>query len=57
MGGKAVTSIATPANVLNKEHNKQVRGNGNIQYTNNREVLLLTATQNNAQRGHNDSAT
>ncbi|KAF3853702.1 hypothetical protein F7725_014390, partial [Dissostichus mawsoni] len=52
---RAVTSNATLANVLNKEHNKLVQENREYIKT-IAEVLLLTATQNIAQRGHNESA-
>lgn len=52
---KAAASNATLVNVLNKEHNRQIRENR--EYVNTiGEVLLLTATQNMAQRGHNESA-
>ncbi|KAF3843310.1 hypothetical protein F7725_002159 [Dissostichus mawsoni] len=52
---RAVTSNATLANVLNKEQNKQVQENREHIKT-IAEVLLLTATQNIAQSGHNESA-
>ncbi|XP_034064839.1 zinc finger MYM-type protein 1-like isoform X2 [Gymnodraco acuticeps] len=52
---RAVTSNETLANVLNKEHNKVVQENREYIKT-IAEVLLLTATQNIAQRGHNESA-
>ncbi|KAJ4939828.1 hypothetical protein JOQ06_029264 [Pogonophryne albipinna] len=52
---RAVTSNATLANVLNKEHKKLVQENREYIKT-IAEVLLLTATQNIAQRGHNESA-
>lgn len=51
---KAVKSNATLVNALNKEHNKQVQENRD--YIKTIEVLLLTATQNIAQRGHDESA-
>lgn len=51
---KAAAANATLVNVWNKEHNRQVRENTDcIKATG--EVLLLTATQNMAQRGHNES--
>eukprot|EP00063_Salmo_salar_P015180 XP_013990015.1 PREDICTED: zinc finger MYM-type protein 1-like [Salmo salar] len=52
---KAVKSNATLVNALNKEHNKQVQENWDYIKTIG-EVLLLTATQNIAQRGHDESA-
>lgn len=52
---KAVKSNATLVNALNKEHNKQVRENRDYIKTIG-EILLLTATQNIAQRGHEESA-
>ncbi|XP_034093931.1 zinc finger MYM-type protein 1-like [Gymnodraco acuticeps] len=52
---RAVTSNATLANVLNKEHKKLVQENREYIKT-IAEVLLLTATQNIAQKGHNESA-
>lgn len=52
---RAVTTNATLANVLNKEHDKQVRQNREYMKTIG-EVLLPTATQNIAQRGKNESA-
>lgn len=52
---KAVKSNATLVNALNKEHNKQVQENRDYIKTIG-EVLLLTATQNIAQRGHDESA-
>ncbi|KAF3853893.1 hypothetical protein F7725_014581 [Dissostichus mawsoni] len=51
---RAVTSNATLANVLNKEHNKLVQENR--EYIKTIAEVLLTATQNIAQRGHNESA-
>ncbi len=52
---KAVKSNATLVNALNKEHNKQVQENRDYIKTIG-EILLLTATQNIAQRGHDESA-
>lgn len=52
---KAVKSNATLVNALNKEHNKQVQENQDYIKTIG-EILPLTATQNIAQRGHNESA-
>ncbi|XP_022529426.2 zinc finger MYM-type protein 1 isoform X1 [Astyanax mexicanus] len=52
---KAVKNDATLLNALNKEHNKQITENRDYIKT-IAEVLLLTATQNIAQRGHNESA-
>ncbi|KAL6481128.1 hypothetical protein MHYP_G00092080 [Metynnis hypsauchen] len=52
---KAAAANATLVNVLNKEHNRQVKENREYIKTIG-EVLLLTATQNMAQRGHNESA-
>ncbi|XP_076841026.1 zinc finger MYM-type protein 1-like [Brachyhypopomus gauderio] len=52
---KAAAANATLVNVLNKEHNRQVKENREYIKTIG-EVLLLTATQNIAQRGHNESA-
>ncbi|KAF7647820.1 hypothetical protein LDENG_00165990, partial [Lucifuga dentata] len=51
---RAVKTSATLANVLNKELSKQVRENRQYIKTIG-EVLLLTATQNMAQRGHNEA--
>lgn len=51
---RAVKTDATLANVLDKEHTKQVQENRAYIKTIG-EVLLLTATQNIAQRGHDES--
>lgn len=51
---RAVKTDATLANVLDKEHTKQVQENHAYIKTIG-EVLLLTATQNIAQRGHDES--
>lgn len=51
---RAATADATLVNVLNKEHNRQIRENREYIKTIG-EVLLLTATQSMAQRGHNES--
>ncbi len=45
----------TLLNVLNKEHDKQIKDNWEYMKT-IAEVLLLTATQNIAQRGQDESA-
>ena len=50
----AVKNDATLADILNKEHTKQVQENRAYIKTIG-EVLLLTATQNIAQRGHDES--
>ncbi len=47
----AVKINRTLLNVLNKEHDKQIKDNWEYMKT-IAEVLLLTATQNIAQRGH-----
>lgn len=52
---RAVKTNATLENVLNKEHNKLIADNREYIKTIG-EVLLLTATQNIAQRGHDESA-
>uniref|UniRef100_A0A673HRZ6 TTF-type domain-containing protein n=1 Tax=Sinocyclocheilus rhinocerous TaxID=307959 RepID=A0A673HRZ6_9TELE len=51
----AVKNNRTLLNVLNKEHDKQIKDNREYMKT-IAEVLLLTATQNIAQRGHDESA-
>ena len=51
---RAVKTDATLANLLDKEHTKQVQENRAYIKTVG-EVLLLTATQNIAQRGHDES--
>lgn len=51
---RAVKTNATLANVLNKEHTKQVKENREYIKTIG-EVLLLTARQNITQRGHDES--
>ncbi len=51
----AVKKNITLLNVLNKEHDKQIKDNWEYMKT-IAEVLLLTATQNIAQRGHDESA-
>ncbi len=51
----AVKKNRTLLNVLNKEHDKQIKDNWEYMKT-IAEVLLLTATQNIAQRGHDESA-
>ncbi|XP_040890423.1 zinc finger MYM-type protein 1-like isoform X2 [Toxotes jaculatrix] len=52
---RAAAANATLANALNKEHNRQINENRAYIKTIG-EVLLLTATQNMAQRGHDESA-
>ncbi len=44
----------TLLNVLNKEHDKQIKDNW--EYMKTIAEVLLTATQNIAQRGHDESA-
>ncbi|KAL7374657.1 hypothetical protein ABVT39_004753 [Epinephelus coioides] len=51
---RAVKTNATLANVLNKQHTKQVKENREYIKTID-EVLLLTARQNITQRGHDES--
>lgn len=51
---KAVKTNATLLETLNKEHSKQIQENRDYIKTIG-EVLLLTATQNIAQRGHDET--
>uniref|UniRef100_A0A672I3S2 TTF-type domain-containing protein n=1 Tax=Salarias fasciatus TaxID=181472 RepID=A0A672I3S2_SALFA len=52
---RAAAASATPGSALNKEHNRRIQENREYIKTIG-EVLLLTATQNKAQRGRHASA-
>lgn len=51
---RAVKANTTLENILNQEHSKQVKENREYIKTIG-EVILLTARQNIAQRGHDES--